>query len=136
MLGVATLDQMRLYDSVYREIGIDYAIVNSIDGYDEISLTGDFKVTTNDYERVFSPSELGLLSAGADETQAAEIFDSVLENRALPAQKDIVIANAAFGIQVYEKGRKSIGECIDIARESIDSGRALATFRKFAEINS
>ena len=143
MLGVATLDQMRLYDSVYREIGIDYAIVNSIDGYDEISLTGDFKVTTNDYERVFSPSDLGLLtagpeelSAGADETQAAEIFDSVLENRALPAQKDIVIANAAFGIQVYEKGRKSIGECIDIARESIDSGRALATFRKFAEINS
>lgn len=143
MLGVATLDQMRLYDSVYREIGIDYAIVNSIDGYDEISLTGDFKVTTNDYERVFSPSELGLLtagpeelSAGADETQAAEIFDSVLENRALPAQKDIVIANAAFGIQVYEKGRKSIGECIDIARESIDSGKALATFRKFAEINS
>ena len=143
MLGVATLDQMRLYDSVYREIGIDYAIVNSIDGYDEISLTGDFKVTTNDYERVFSPSELGLLtagpeelSAGADETQAAEIFDSVLENRALPAQKDIVIANAAFGIQVYEKGRKRIGECIDIARESIDSGRALATFRKFAEINS
>lgn len=143
MLGVATLDQMRLYDSVYREIGIDYAIVNSIDGYDEISLTGDFKVTTNDYECVFSPSELGLLtagpeelSAGADETQAAEIFDSVLENRALPAQKDIVIANAAFGIQVYEKGRKSIGECIDIARESIDSGRALATFRKFAEINS
>ena len=54
----------------------------------------------------------------------------------MPAQKDIVIANAAFGIQVYEKGRKSIGECIDIARESIDSGRALATFRKFAEINS
>ena len=143
MLGVATLAQMRLYDSVYREIGIDYAIVNSIEGYDERSLTGDFKVTTNDYERVFSPSELGLLtagpeelSAGADETQAAEIFDSVLENRALPAQKDIVIANAAFGIQVYEKGRKSIGECIDIARESIDSGRALATFRKFAEINS
>lgn len=143
MLGVATLDQMRLYANVYRELGIDYAIVNSIDGYDEISLTGEFKVTTNNYERVFRPSDLGLLtagpeelSAGADEEQAAEIFDSVLENRALPAQKDIVVANAAFGIQVYEKGRKGIDECISIARESIDSGRALATFRKFAEINS
>lgn len=143
MLGVATLDQMRLYANVYRELGIDYAIVNSIDGYDEISLTGEFKVTTNNYERVFRPSDLGLLtagpeelSAGADEEQAAEIFDSVLENRALPAQKDIVVANAAFGIQVYEKGRMGIDECISIARESIDSGRALATFRKFAEINS
>lgn len=143
MLGVATLDQMRLYANVYRELGIDYAIVNSIDGYDEISLTGEFKVTTNNYECVFRPSDLGLLtagpeelSAGADEEQAAEIFDSVLENRALPAQKDIVVANAAFGIQVYEKGRKGIDECISIASESIDSGRALATFRKFAEINS
>lgn len=41
LLGVATLDQMRLYNNVYRKIGIDYAIVNSTDGYDEISLTSD-----------------------------------------------------------------------------------------------
>lgn len=143
MLGVATLDQMRLYGNVYKKTGIDYAIVNSIDGYDEISLTGDFKVMTNDYERIFRPSDLGLrtarpheLCAGATEEEAAAIFDSVLGNTALPAQKDIVIANAAFGIQVYEKGRKSIEECLDIARESIDSGKALATFRKFVEINS
>lgn len=143
MLGVANLDQMRLYNNVYRKMGIDYAIVNSIDGYDEISLTGDFKVTTNDYERIFKPSDLGFelarpeeLQAGATEEEAAAIFDRVLEGTALPAQKNIVLANAAFGIQVYEKGKKSIKECIDIARESLDSGRALATFRKFAEINS
>ena len=60
----------------------------------------------------------------------------MLNNTALPAQKDIVVANAAFGIQVLERGRKDIAECIGIARESIDSGRALATFRKFAELNS
>ncbi|MBP3512151.1 MAG: anthranilate phosphoribosyltransferase [Prevotella sp.] len=143
LLGVANLDQMRLYDNVYRKIGIDYAIVNSIDGYDEISLTGDFKVTTNSYERIFSPQDLGFeaakpeeLVAGATEEEAAEIFDSVLANTALPAQKNIVLANAAFGIQVLERGRKEIDECIAIARESIDSGRALATFRKFVELNS
>ena len=55
LLGVANLDQMRLYNNVYQKIGIDYGIVNSMDGYDEISLTGDFKVTTNQYERIFSP---------------------------------------------------------------------------------
>ena len=143
LLGVANLDQMRLYNNVYQKIGIDYGIVNSIDGYDEISLTSDFKVTTNNYERIFSPAELGFtkalpdeLKAGATEEEAAQIFDAVLENRALPAQKNIVLANAAFGIQVMEKGSKSVEECIEIARESIDSGKALQTFKKFVELNS
>ena len=143
LLGVANLDQMRLYTQVYQKIGIDYGIVNSIDGYDEISLTGDFKVTTNSYERLFSPRDLGFdiakpeeLVAGATEEEAAQIFDAVLENRALPAQKNIVLANAAFGIQALEKGAKPIEECIEIARESIDSGRALQTFKRFVELNS
>ena len=73
---------------------------------------------------------------GATEEEAKQIFDAVLENRALPAQKNIVLANAAFGIQGLEKGMKSIEECIEIARESIDSGKALTTFRKFVELNS
>ena len=143
LLGVANLDQMRLYNNVYQKIGIDYGIVNSIDGYDEISLTGDFKVTTNNYERIFKPSDLGFgitkseeLRAGADEKEAKEIFDNVLANTALPAQKNVVLANAAFGIQVLEKGKKDIEECVEIARESIDSGKALATFKKFVELNS
>lgn len=143
LLGVANLDQMRLYNNVYQKIGIDYGIVNTIDGYDEISLTGDFKVTTNQYEKLFSPCDLGFekakpeeLVAGATEEEAKQIFDSVLENRCLPAQKNIVLANAAFGILVLERGQKSIEECIDIARTSIDSGAALKTFKKFVEINS
>ncbi len=143
MLGVANLNQMRLYNNVYQKIGIDYAIVNSIDGYDEISLTDNFKVTTNNYERIFSPQDLGFetarpdeLVAGATEEEAVRIFDNVLANTALPAQKNIVLANAAFGIQVLERGNKDITECIETARESIDSGRALQTFRKFVELNS
>lgn len=143
LLGVANLNQMRLYNQVYQKIGIDYGIVNSIDGYDEISLTSDFKVTTNHYERVFSPRDLGFefakpeeVRGGATEEEAKDIFDAVLENRALPAQKNIVLANAAFGIQVMEQGKKSVEECVEIARESIDSGRALATFKKFVELNS
>ena len=143
LLGVANLDQMRLYSNVYQKIGIDYGIVNSIDGYDEISLTGDFKVTTNNYERIFHPKDLGFdiikpeeLVAGATEEEAAQIFDNVLNNQCLPGQKEVVRANAAFGIQVLERGQKSIEECIDIARESIESGSALRTFKKFVELNS
>lgn len=142
LLGTATLNQMRLYQQVYQKIGIDYGIVNSIDGYDEISLTSDFKVITNDYEKVFHPSDLGFAIAkpeeivgGATEEEAKAIFDNVLANKALPAQKNIVLANAAFAIQVLEKGQKNIEECVEIARESIDSGAALTTFKKFVEIN-
>lgn len=142
LLGTANLDQMRLYRQVYQKIGIDYAIVNSIDGYDEISLTGDFKVATNHYERVFSPADLGFgiatpeeLMGGATEEEAARIFDAVLGGTALPAQKNIVMANAAFAIQVLERGQKSIEECVEMARESLDSGRALKTFRRFVELN-
>ena len=76
------------------------------------------------------------LQAGATEEEAAAIFDSVLTNTCLPAQKNIVVANAAFGIQVMERGQKSIDECIDISRESIDSGAALNAFRRFVTINS
>ena len=113
-----------------------------MEGYDEISLTGDFKVTTNSYERIFSPADLGFaparpeeLAGGATEEEAARIFDAVLQGTALPAQKNIVLANAAFGIQVLERGRKTVAECVELARESLDSGRALRTFRKFVELN-
>lgn len=143
LLGVANLDQMRLYRAVYQRLGIDYGIVNSVDGYDEISLTGDFKVTTNTFEKVFSPHALGLsvadpaeLTGGATAEDAATIFDNVLANKALPSQKNVVMANAAFGIHVLESGKKPIEECLAIARKSIESGKAHDTFKKFIEINS
>lgn len=44
LLGTATLDQMRLYNQVYQRLGIDYGIVNSIDGYDEISLPATLRL--------------------------------------------------------------------------------------------
>ncbi len=144
LLGVANLDQMRLYGSVFQKIAIDYGIVNAIDGYDEISLTGDFKVTTNDYTRVFSPSDLGLPVAkqgdlcgqpASTKEDAARVFDAVLDNQATESQKNAVLANAAFAIQVMESGKKSIEDCLAVARESLESGRAMATLKKFIELN-
>ena len=142
LLGVANLDQMRLYNNVYQKIGIEYGIVNSIDGYDEISLTGDFKVTTNRYERIFKPADIGMhvaepsqLWGGDTPKEAMKIFDAVLSNQASQAQKEVVMANAAFAIQVLEKG-KDIDECVQMARESIESGRALQALRKYVAINS
>lgn len=143
LLGVANLEQMRLYNNVYQKLGYDYAIENSIDGYDEISLTGNFKVTTNNYERIFSPRDIDMpivkpasIYGGETKEEAMKIFDSVLENTATEEQKNVVITNAAYAIQVLERGQKDIRECIAIARESIESGKALNTLKKFVELNS
>lgn len=142
MLGVANLDQMRLYRQVYQQIGISYGIVNSIDGYDEISLTSEFKVVTDRSERIYQPAELGLptysqeaLYGGKTAAEAKEIFDAVLEGRATEAQQNVVLINAAFAIHIIET-EKSLAECLDIARESLVSGRAADTLKKFIALNS
>jgi len=142
LLGVANLDQMRLYNNVYRRIGIDYGIVTSIDGYDEISLTGDFKVTTNSMERIFSPADFGFkdvnpdaLVGGATVEEAKGIFDSILENRALEDRKNVVLINAAFGIHVIDPD-KSVEDALSAARESLESGRAAGVLKKYIELMS
>ncbi|MBQ8867290.1 MAG: anthranilate phosphoribosyltransferase [Bacteroidaceae bacterium] len=142
LLGVADLPQMRLYTNVFQRLGIGFAVVNNLDGYDEISLTDQFKVMTNRYETIYKPSELGFslarqeeLSGGNSPEEAARIFDRVLMNEATRAQTDCVLINASFAIQAIEPD-KSIEECVAASRESLESGRALQTFKKFIEINS
>lgn len=141
LLGVPDLTQMRLYTNVLKKLGIGFAVVNSLDGYDEISLTSEFKVMTNTYESIYNPAELGFAPAKAEDLygggtleEAAKIFDSVLENRATRTQTECVIANAAFGIHAMDPD-KSVEECIAIARESLESGKALQTLKKYIELN-
>lgn len=140
--GTANQSQMRLYTSIHQRIGDNYGIITSYDGYDEISLTSGFKLITNHFEKVFTPKDLGLnyvessdIYGGNTIDEAKHIFDSVLEGTSTEAQKSVILANAACGISVLDRNL-SIDESIAIARESLDSGRALAAFKKFLEINS
>ena len=142
LLGVANLGQMRLYNSVLQKIDVNYGIVNSTDGYDEISLTGPFKVLTRNNESVLTPADLKLptirpeeLYGGATPQKAMKIFDNVLENTATEGQRNAVLVNAAFAINLIEAD-KSIDECLAIARESLQSGKALDTLKKYIELNS
>ena len=142
LLGVAGLEQMRLYSAVYEKLGIGYGIVNSIDGYDEISLTGRFKVKTNSMEKIFRPEDLGMtpasaesLCGGATIAEAAGIFDAILQNRSTADRKNVVLANAAFAIKVLEPER-DLQDCLAAARESLESGRALEVLKKYIELNA
>jgi anthranilate phosphoribosyltransferase len=141
LLGVYNLPLLRLYSYTYQESATRFAVVHSLDGYDEISLTSDFKVSMPEKEKLYTPESLGFtrclaadLDGGETPEEAACIFDNVLNNTATAAQKNCVMVNAAFAIQVICPGKK-IDACLAEARESLESGRALETFNRFIQIN-
>lgn len=142
LLGVANLQQMRLYTQVLRHTGMGFTVANSLEGYDEISLTGGFKMMTNHSENICTPAQLGLsvispgeLSGGTTSEESRQIFLRVLQNEATAAQRDCVLANAAVGIHTVCP-QQSLALCLEQAREALLSGRALQTFRRFVELNS
>lgn len=142
LLGVYNLSLARLYSYTFQENECDFAVVHSLDGYDEISLTSEFKVIGKDGEKIYTPEQLGMkrcrevdLEGGDNLKDAALLFDRVLSNQGSAAQSDCVIANAAFAIGIIEK-QKNINECLAIARESLESGKALHTLKLFIELNN
>ncbi|MDR2955091.1 MAG: anthranilate phosphoribosyltransferase [Prevotella sp.] len=142
VLGVFNLKMARLYFYMYQQTDVDYSIVHSIDGYDEISLTSDFKIINKHEERIYSPELIGLkrceekeLDGGQTPEDASRIFDNVVNNTATTAQKNAVIANAAAAIQTINPNM-SFEDAIAQACESIDSGKLKETFSKFLELNT
>ena len=142
LLGVYNLPLLRLYNYTYQESGTQFAVVHSLDGFDEISLTSEFKVAMPEKEKLYTPEMLGFtrcieteLDGGNTPEEAARIFNAVLNNTATDAQKNCVIVNAAFAIQVICP-EKEIEVCISEAREALESGKALSAFKSFLVINS
>jgi anthranilate phosphoribosyltransferase len=142
MLGVYNLAMSRLYSYIYQEENKKFSIVHSMDGYDEISLTSQFKVVSNKGEQLFMPENLGFKRIGQHELyggdtpeEAAQIFRNVLHAEATEAQINVVLANAAFGIQTIDQ-EKSIEECLEIARDSLYGKKALKTLEKFVELTN
>ncbi|MDD6888818.1 MAG: anthranilate phosphoribosyltransferase [Bacteroidales bacterium] len=142
LLGVYNLKLMRVYEYIAQNEGVACTIVHSLDGYDEISLTSPFKVSDAAGQHLFLPSDLGFsthqqcdIYGGDTIAEAAAIFDNVLAGKANAAQRDCVVANAAFALTTLNPGLP-LDEAIARANESIYSGKALAAFNKFLEINS
>ncbi len=141
-LGVYSLKMMRLYTYIYQRLGIQYSIVHSLDGYDEISLTDSTKVVNNSGEYIFTPEQLGFkrleqqsLWGGETAGEAAGIFLNILDDKATDGQFNAVVANAALAIQT-RCPMKSIESCRTEAEESIRSGRAKKAFETFIEVYS
>jgi anthranilate phosphoribosyltransferase len=141
LVGVSDLEIMDLYHQVFSDSDQNYLIVYSLDGYDEISLTGDARFVSNQTEDNISPADFGFktveqeeLSGGNSVDDAARIFKNVLEGNGTEAQRNVVIANAALGIQCISP-EKSLASCIAEAFESLTSGRALSVLTKLMDLN-
>jgi len=140
MVGVFSLDLARLYGYIYQQSNKDFNIIHSLDGYDEISLTGSFKSITNKSENIFTPEDLGFERIKAEEIiggksvgDSANIFMSILEGKGTKAQQNVIEVNAAMALQCYYD--KDFYECRAMAKQSIENGKALESFKKLIEIS-
>jgi anthranilate phosphoribosyltransferase len=134
-VGVFSLNLARLYQYLHQSTPKKYCIIHAIDGYDEVSLTGEVKLITPNGEEVISPEYFSMervsekdIFGGNTVEEAATIFANILELRGTPAQNNVVLANAALGIQCFDSN-KSIEECLSVAKESLFSGKALKAFK-------
>jgi anthranilate phosphoribosyltransferase len=134
MVGVFSLELARLFAYLYQKEDRQYTILHALEGYDEISLTCDFKTYTNKGESLHELSSLGFqridpltISGGATVPESAAIFQSVLHNQGSTEQNNVVLCNAATAIRTI-KPESSFADCFYEAEESLLSRRALSSF--------
>jgi len=140
LVGVFSLDVARLYNYIYQDSGINFTIIHSLDGYDEISLTGPFKAYTDAWERTIQPEETGLgklapgdIYGGETVEEASKIFIDILEGKGTVAQNHAVIANAAFALQTMNR-ELSMEAAVAKADDSLRSGKGLRAFKNLIEL--
>ena len=139
LFGTFSMELSRMYQYIMQHTGRRFAIVYALDGYDEVSLTGDFKIRTNDSERIMGPNSMGFSKVNPSELYGGETADeasttllNVLQDKATPAQKSVVISNAGLGINVIHP-EKSLEDCMAEAQKSIESGSAYKNLQELVQ---
>lgn len=140
LTGVYSLKVQDLYNEVFNQLGKSYLIIHGLDGYDEISLTGKVRVLSENVEEFVAPETFGfepvkpdILFGGNTIEEAAAIFIDILNNQGTTGQKNVVLANSAAAIRcIYPQ--KSWEDCVAAARQSLESGKALQSFKKLISL--
>ena len=145
LLGVFDGALTEALAGVLRELGSERAlVVHGSDGLDEITLTGptqvselrDGQVST----RQIHPGDFGLQTAsaealkGGDADYNARILRGVLDGEEGP-QRDVVLLNAAAAMVVGGLA-EDITAGLEVARESIDSGKARQALDRLVEVSN
>jgi len=138
--GVFNEKVLDLYYKVYSDAGINHYVFYSLDGYDEISLTSNFRAISGNSDKIYSPESIGFttlnpvdLYGGNSIEEAASIFMNVLNGNGTKAQNSVVQVNSAFALKcLYPE--KSLEECIALSKESLEKGKAKEAFSKLIEL--
>ena len=140
LVGVYNLEMARIYNYLLQQTSGTFTIIHSLDGYDEISLTNDTKVITNNGERIMTPEQLGKRSVEAIDIyggntveEAAKIFTKILKGEGTWSQNAVVLANAAMALHctgLY----KTYNDAYETAVVSLESGKANNALKKLIEL--
>jgi anthranilate phosphoribosyltransferase len=135
LIGVFSLEMARLYTYFLQQVDSNFVIIHGLDGYDEISLTGDTRVISNEGDRVMTPEQLGKrmvspsdIYGGNSPEEAAKIFLQILQGNGSWAQNAVVLANAAMALYctgTYKNYEIAFGRAV----ESLESGKAFEGFK-------
>lgn len=142
LIGVYNLEIARMYNYFLQGEDRKFAIIHSLDGYDEVSLTADVKYLSPAGEKIYTPEELGEslidgteIYGGESVEEASSIFMKILQGEGTPSQNAVVVANAAMALSLndqfgdYQAAREA-------AKESLESGKAYMTLKKLLALQS
>ena len=136
IVGVFSLELARLYAYLYQDTDKNYTILHAVDGFDEVSLTCDFKTFSNNGEALRRVEDLGFdkiaeeeIKGGDTVESSARIFMNVLNGEGTAAQQNVVLCNAALAINTI-KSSKTFGDCFYEAETALMNKAALNSFKK------
>ena len=140
LIGVFSSEMARIYNYLLQQGSSAFTIIHGLDGYDEISLTGDTKVITNTGEKILSAEALGKrtvapadIYGGQSVEEAAKIFQTILKGDGTWAQNAVVLANAAMALQCTGH-YATYDECYQLAVKSLESGEAYQSLQKLISV--
>ena len=136
------MELARLYNYLYQQSSREYMIIFSLDGYDEVSLTSDFKYILNGVEQIVSPEKMNYkkvlpseLNGGRSISEAGDLFMKIIKGEGTKTQNNVVTINSQMALKCYYPA-KSFEECREIASESLLSRKAYKSFIKLIELQS
>lgn len=135
LVGVYNLEMARIYNYMLQQGDTAFTIIHSLDGYDEISLTGDTKIITSKGEKIMTAEALGKrtvlpadIYGGNSTEEAAAIFLKIIKGQGSWAQNAVVLANAAMALHCTGK-YKDYESCYQLAVESLEGGKAYQSLK-------
>lgn len=141
MVGVFNLELQRIYGYLYQDTDKNYSIVHALDGYDEISLTGNTKIISNNKEIMMSPRDLGVnridaqdIFGGSSIKEATAVFKTIINGEGTEAQNNVVYANA--GLAIATANHISHKDGFELAKDSLQSGKAKVCLQKLIDLSN